>query len=250
MRYPIVLAFAAAAVLLAVHVSAHDHAMDMEAAVRDWMAAHPARGGPLDAADVPADTFFVGNFYFDNDGNPADGRDTAVVQPGQSVLWKWVGGSHTTTSGTGPLDPQEGAIWNHAITSTSTSFVQAFPTEGTFPFFCGVHPGSMKGIVEVRQAVAVRPLPGGGDRIGFLADPAPNPSSGRVLFLFGLRSAGRARAEVFDARGRRVATPVDQDLGPGSYVGLWDGAGASPGAYYLKLTLPGSRETRKIVLAN
>src|SRR5262249_47235073 len=81
--------------------------------------------------------------------------------------------------------------------------------------------------------------------------PHPNPSHGATSFRFALSTAGRARAEVFDVRGRRVATVLDRDLGAGAWDAAWDGKDggslAAPGVYYLRLQLPGPIPGRTIV---
>jgi plastocyanin len=236
--------------------AAHDHmnmsAADMQAKIDAWFAKHPETQSAKPLAD-PVDTFFAGDYYFDNNGDGANGPDTAFIQPGDAVLWQWVEGSHTTTNGTDPDDPDAGTIWNHNLNMVSPSYVQVFPNEGTYPFYCLPHFFYMYGVVVVQQAVAVRPLDGAAPRIGFLAAPAPNPSSGRVLFRFGLREPGVARAEILDARGRLVAVPVNEHLGAGAFSGVWNGlsttgAHVSPGVYYVRLTVPGARETKSIVL--
>jgi len=236
---------------------AHDHmnmsAADMQAKIDAWFAKHPETQSAKPLAD-PVDTFFAGDYYFDNNGDQANGPDTAFIQPGDAVMWQWVGGSHTTTNGTDPEDPLAGTIWDAHLNSSLTSYVQIFPSEGTYPFYCVPHFSYMYGVVVVQQAVAVRPLDGAAARIGFLAAPAPNPSSGRVLFRFGLRQPGAARAEILDARGRLVAVPVNEHLGAGAFSGVWDGlsttgAHVSPGVYYIRLTVPGARETKSVVLA-
>lgn len=221
--------------------------------IRAWFAVHPETPSAIALQDEPADTFMSGDFYFDSDGNLATLSDTAFIQPGQSVLWQWVDGSHTTTNGTDPEDTTAATIWNHAINTIARQFVQIFPDEGTFPFYCVPHFTNMTGVVVVQQTVGVRPMPAMPTRIGFLIPPTPNPSPGRVLFQFGLRETGHVRVEVVDARGRLVAVPVDENLGDGGYSGLWDGkttAGArvARGVYYLRLTVPGARETKSVVL--
>jgi flagellar hook assembly protein FlgD len=75
-----------------------------------------------------------------------------------------------------------------------------------------------------------------------------------VDFQFALNQAGQARIEVFDARGARVATVKDGTLPPGSYSGSWDGTGADgvavgSGVYYLRMTLPGYSQSRRVVIA-
>jgi hypothetical protein len=61
------------------------------------------------------------------------------------------------------------------------------------------------------------------------------------------------RAEVFDARGRRVALVADRDLEPGMYSASWDGRtrggeAAPAGVYYVRLRLPDFSGSRAITL--
>jgi len=91
-------------------------------------------------------------------------------------------------------------------------------------------------------------------RIGFVSEPAPNPTTGAVAFRVALPVAGRVSVQVFDVRGKLVAVPLDQDLGAGVFDAGWNGAArsgarAGPGVYHLRLSLPGYQATRRIVLA-
>ncbi|GAB4318534.1 MAG: hypothetical protein Kow0074_07790 [Candidatus Zixiibacteriota bacterium] len=62
-----------------------------------------------------------------------------TITPGDQVTWVWTSGIHTTTSGTGPTDPQQGALWRSPITSAVPSFSFTFNLVGTYPFFCEPH---------------------------------------------------------------------------------------------------------------
>jgi len=246
--------------------TAHDHGdaghalhhemseAEMAAQIAEHYATHPVRGQAAPLAGEPADTVFLSNFIMNSDGNTGTQVDTVTILVGESVLFQWVGGSHTTTSGTGPLDPEAGLLWDQPINSTTPQYVHTFAVEGLFPFFCVPHSGTMKGAVRVLPAVGVTPLPGGSERLGFLAAPAPNPTTGRVAFRFALPTAGRATAAVYDVRGRRVATVLDDALAAGTYGAAWDGktadgVAAAPGVYRLRLELPGYGESRQVVVA-
>lgn len=226
---------------------------DMARWVEEFYSTHPMAGMPATANAVPAETVFASNFIFNGDGDLGTAVDTVTILENESVLFQWLGGSHTTTSGTGPLDPEAGALWDRPLNSTSQQWEQVFPTEGIYPFFCRPHSGLMMGAVRVLSAVDVTPLPGRRTAVGFLAPPAPNPSSGRVSFRFALAEPGRVVAEVFDIRGRRVATVLDRRLEAGTFGAAWDGrtadgVSAAPGVYRLRLALPGHSDSRQIVL--
>src|SRR5262249_33681719 len=87
-------------------------------------------------------------------------------------------------------------------------------------------------------------------RLGFVTAPSPNPSRAGVRFTYALESPGRARADVFDVRGRRVAVLVDHVLAAGTYQATWHGAGrAGAGFCSVRLRLQGFAGTRRLVIA-
>src|SRR5204863_2769250 len=129
--------------------------------------------------------------------------------------WQWSIGTHTLTSGSGSSDPNMGSMFNVHLDTSHRMFAFTYPTEGLYPFFCIIHEtASMKGVVKVRKRTDVTPIGSVANRIGFTAPPSPNPSRAGFSFRFALRERGRARAEVFDAAGRVVATVIDRDLDP------------------------------------
>jgi plastocyanin len=199
-----------------------------------------------------AATYRVINFRFDADNNPnGTPRDTVHINTGETVDWVLVSGSHTTTSGTGGADPQSGDLWDAPVDAGHTLFSRVFNDAGTFPFYCVFHESMMKGVVVVTGQTGVAPIDGPSDRLGFVAGPSPNPSAGRVTFRFNLRAEGHVSVEVFDVTGRRVARPVDSDLGAGTWVADWDGrfedgSAAPSGVYYLKLITPVGTDLRPV----
>ncbi|MGQ0722043.1 MAG: C25 family cysteine peptidase [Candidatus Eiseniibacteriota bacterium] len=86
-----------------------------------------------------------------------------------------------------------------------------------------------------------------------LGPVAPNPSRERVVVPFTLPAAGRAKLEVIDASGRRVAKLADEVAAAGAYARAWNGRGAdgrvaAPGVYFLRLTHAGATRTAKVTL--
>lgn len=234
------------------------HVMDDAAMRAELSARYGARPAePAQASRVAvAATILVGpasSLRFDADGSLATVIDTVRITTGQAVLWQWISGLHTVTSGTGSADPNAGVLFDAPSQSTSPQFTFTFANPGTVPFFCRLHEDfNMKGVVVVTAAAAV-PAPGE-PRLGFAAAPWPNPTRGTVSVRFGLARAGPARLDVVDARGRRIVTPLDGWLDAGPYAQDWDGrtadgARAAPGVYYLRLRLPGYEATRAVVLA-
>jgi len=225
----------------------------MKQAVDNWFATHPRVGGPKIKRTADAVVRVTG-FRFDADNNAGTQIDTVKISSGESVEWDWVDGSHTITNGTGGSDPSAGTIFDAASTSVDPTFVVTFETEGTYPYFCRIHEFfNMKGVVVVSAPTGVTPVPGGGTALGFTRAPAPNPTRHGVDFEFALRTAGRARVDVFDLHGARVATVTDRMLEAGRYTGRCDGKrsdgrAVEPGAYWLRMTVPGATQSRRVVV--
>jgi hypothetical protein len=94
---------------------------------------------------------------------------------------------------------------------------------------------------------------GGVEPIVNLAPNIPNPFATQTVFSFGLAAETNVRLDIYDARGRRVATLLDGTLTAGEHRVEWNGRSengerASPGVYWARLGSNGSSITRKVVL--
>ncbi len=73
-----------------------------------------------------------------------------TIPVGTVVLWSQLDEvTHTTTSGT-PGNPS--AVWDSGELARGDSFSYTFREEGTFPYFCKIHPDTMRATVEVVPA--------------------------------------------------------------------------------------------------
>jgi len=86
-----------------------------------------------------------------------------------------------------------------------------------------------------------------------LLQSSPNPARGEARIRFALPVGAAATVEIYDVRGRRVATLEDGDFPAGSHSVGWNGvddAGREvpAGVYFYRLTTPTSTVTRKLVL--
>lgn len=227
---------------------------EMQKWVDDYYATHP-RVGVSAVRRATDKTVTVVSNRFEADGNAGTQIDTVKIAVGESVTWQFGSGSHTVTNGTGGGDPQAGSLFDQPINSIQPAFTFQFENAGLFPYFCRPHDFfDMKGFVQVQSTSGITPLPGPGPALGFTRAPRPNPTRAGVDFQFALNAAGHARIEVFDARGARVAIVTDGTLPAGSYSGNWDGTGADgvavgSGVYYLRMTLPGYSQSRRVVVA-
>lgn len=87
-----------------------------------------------------------------------------------------------------------------------------------------------------------------------LSTAAPNPFRDATRIAFALPRAGRARLDILDVAGRRVATLVARDLPSGAHDAAWDGRDehgrrVASGAYFARLESGEGVASRKILLA-
>jgi len=81
----------------------------------------------------------------------------------------------------------------------------------------------------------------------------PNPFNPQTRIAFSLASAGRVSLAVFDLRGRRVRTLLDDSLAAGEHSVEWNGRDGngqtvSAGTYFCRLTTVNGTQTRKMDL--
>lgn len=107
----------------------------------------------------------------------------------------------------------------------------------------------------VQLTTSVTPTPASPPRLQ-LSPPTPNPSRGLARFVWTIphtaREEARARLDVIDCQGRRVATLVNEVAAPGSHEAFWDGRDAQgrllrAGVYAVRLEWAGEVTSRKLV---
>ena len=81
----------------------------------------------------------------------------------------------------------------------------------------------------------------------------PNPFNPQTTIRYTVPSAGRVKVAIYDARGARVATLVDEEKAAGAYAEAWTGRDArgSPvtsGVYFARVSHPLGSRSYKIVL--
>lgn len=82
-----------------------------------------------------------------------------------------------------------------------------------------------------------------------LLSPQPNPTTGTIDLQFAIPTEGRVRLEIYDLRGRRVATLRDGWEAAGLHRAVWtEGQDLPSGVYFARLELDGASRTRRIIL--
>jgi plastocyanin len=86
------------------------------------------------------------------------GTNASTIHVGDTIKWVWLGGPHSTTSGTctggGPGYKAAGCDsdgkWESGIRSMSSTYSYTFTAAGTYRYFCDVHLDSMTGVIQVQ----------------------------------------------------------------------------------------------------
>ena len=76
----------------------------------------------------------------------------------------------------------------------------------------------------------------------------PNPFNPTTTIEFGISQSVETRLDVFDVVGRRIATPVQQRLRPGTYATTLNAASISSGVYFYVLTAGTFVATKKMIV--
>lgn len=82
----------------------------------------------------------------------------------------------------------------------------------------------------------------------FMDQNYPNPSSTATNIRYGLPKAAWTTVEIFDIRGAKVATLVNQHRDAGFYTVRWDAGRCGSGVYLCRISAGVFHATRKIVV--
>jgi hypothetical protein len=78
---------------------------------------------------------------------------------------------------------------------------------------------------------------------------APNPFRELTRIRYQLPRSEHVRLRVLDVRGRRLATLVDERLGPGTHEAVFRSGGLAPGVYFYRLRAGSEVRTGRMILA-
>lgn len=166
-----------------------------------------------------------------------------IIRTGGTVVWRFgAHGNHTTTNGTGPLDPDAGTLWDAPLSLKSLTWSHQFPVSGTYPYFCRNHPSETGAVVVTASQVGI------GEKKAslFRLVPASNPFRNAVDLRFDLDQPERVRIIILDVQGRRVRDLLSADLPAGPHQVTWGGRNENlqpvpPGVYFVRLTTDDGR---------
>ncbi|MCB5228818.1 MAG: carboxypeptidase regulatory-like domain-containing protein [Candidatus Cloacimonetes bacterium] len=139
-------------------------------------------------------------------------------------------------------------VGTHSVTASATGFITqtidnvavAFNQSTTVNFVMVVGTDSDDNVLPVTATA--------------LNGNYPNPFNPETTISYSIKEAGAVSLEIYNIKGQLVTTLVHQDQSTGHYKAVWSGKDASgracsSGIYYYRLTAPGYRQVRKMVLS-
>ncbi len=105
----------------------------------------------------------------------------------------------------------------------------------------------IRAIVDYHQGLV---NDGGGSVPGkyILAQNYPNPFNAETKITYNLNSYTKAKLEVYNLIGRKVATLVDESQSPGRHSVIWNASNQATGIYFYKLTVGEESYLKKMIL--
>jgi len=162
-----------------------------------------------------------------------------TVSVGDTVIWVWVNGTHTTTS---MLSIPAGAqAWNSSINSLTTSFSYPVKVEGVYNYNCNIHPTQMIGNFTALSSTGIPPL---------LVTPSVTLSnsllSNQIEVSYTLTIPSTIDLRLVDMLGQEAQSFSSAYHTPGIYTETYPLGALPKGMYVLELRSPEMIVTRKI----
>ena len=170
-----------------------------------------------------------------------------TITLGDTVTWKWVSGSHTTTS-----DSTSGSnTWDSPINSSHQTFSFVITSLGLHRYYCKFHGGSggvgMSGTITVISPTVVTEN-SKSPKNYYLSQNYPNPFNPTTTIQYALPSNNFVTIKVYNSVGNEVATLVNEEEDAGYYSIVFDGTDFSSGVYYLQFKSNNFLRVKKMIL--
>ena len=177
--------------------------------------------------------------------------DTLTINQGDSVLWVNTSAIvHTTTSGVNGIPD---GYWDSGSMAANDSFAFHFDSAGAFPYYCIPHWAlGMIGLVVVTPTGIVENESGVSAKFA-VGQAYPNPFDQAVRIDYSLGAPGQVRVGIYDQAGQLIRTLAEAAMTDGLHSAVWDGqdnAGrrVASGAYFMEISINGTRVQRKVLL--
>jgi len=175
-------------------------------------------------------------------GGVAFTPDTVNATVGDTLKWVWSDGTHTTTSTT---IPGGAPVWNAPLDLSHTSFIYVLTVAGTYNYQCNFHVSfGMVGVVFANP-IGIIPVSNNIPAKFSLYQNYPNPFNPSTNIKFDIPKKSQVQIDIYDAKGSKVVSLVNEELQAGTYSVDWDASQNASGVYYYKVIAGEFTETKK-----
>jgi plastocyanin len=153
------------------------------------------------------------------------------VKAGDTILFQWVEGIHTTTSTSIPQDALE---WDYPITQQEPTAMVIPMVNGTYQYVCTPHSPEMNGTFTVSGALGISPQDDVPDIRLF-----PNPATDKITVVTSVNAIESFR--IFDTKGKKAG---ELSLGkqPGISTHTIDLSNFPPGVLFFEFIMESNRK--------
>jgi plastocyanin len=171
--------------------------------------------------------------------------DTVNATVGDTIKWVWVNGTHSTTSTSVPPGT---SAWSSPLDVSNTSFIYVLTVPGTYNFQCNFHfTIGMTGVI-LANPIGIIPISNNIPAKFSLYQNYPNPFNPSTNIKFDLPKKSQVQIDIFDAKGSKVSSLVNDVLEAGTYSIDWDASHNASGVYYYKVSAGQFSESKKMIL--
>jgi plastocyanin len=164
-----------------------------------------------------------------------------TVTVGDTILWMWVNGTHTTSSTSIPVGA---AAWNQVIDQNNTSYMYIVSTAGNYNYQCNFHVSmGMVGQFTAEQSSGLNENIAG-VYLGIFA----NPINQQLNVDLKTKKTGELTITLNDITGRQVKLLSSGNQVAGEHHFQFELAELPKGIYLFKVSIGGDELVRKIIL--
>jgi len=171
------------------------------------------------------------------------------ISVGDTIVWQWVQGTHTTTSDTtaGP------DAWDAPIDNGHQVFRKVITTPGIHHYYCIFHQAfGMVGTITASNPSGVNDenISASGFK---LEQNYPNPFNPSTVISYSINKPGFVSLKIYNSVGQEVESLINGDQSSGVHSIVFDagninGSSLASGVYFYRLKTQGYVQTRKMLL--
>jgi plastocyanin len=163
-----------------------------------------------------------------------------TVNVGDTIVWIWDEGTHTTTSSTIPLGA---TTWNSPITSSNPVFMYVITQPGQYLYECLPHASmGMQGLITANGTVGLN------ENTAPVLSLNPRVIQGELIMDYAVTKPTTIAVCLYDMTGKEVKQFEKSYKAAGNYNERYSLFDLPRGVYLLRLETPGDQLVRKITV--